>query len=241
MSYIDGFVIAVPAANKEAFIAHAGLVDPLFIEHGARRVVECWGANVPTGKTTDFQRAVQATADEIVAFSWIEWPDKARRDAVMHRMDELGRTDERFDPVKHPMPFDGRRMIFGGFETIVDRGAAGDQGYVEGLVVPVPDTSREAYRQLAEDLWPTFKDLGALRLVEAWGDDVPVGKVTDFRRAVKAQADETVVFSFIEWPSRAVCDAAHVDERMKSPMVGIPFDARRMIFGGFVPIVTLPD
>ena len=91
MPYIDGFVIAVPTANQQQFIAHASKIDGLFIEHGARRVVECWGADVPKGKTTDFQGAVLAKDDETVAFAWIEWPDKARRDRVMQRMDELGK------------------------------------------------------------------------------------------------------------------------------------------------------
>lgn len=116
MSYIDGFVMAVPTANKQKFIAHAKSMDGIFVELGATRVMECWGDDVPDGKVTDFRRSVQATADESVVFSWIEWPDKATRDAGMKRMME----DPRMDPEKNPMPFDGKRMIFGGFETVFE-------------------------------------------------------------------------------------------------------------------------
>ena len=134
MAYIDGFVLAVPTANKQKFIDHANKFGSAFIEHGATRVVECWGADVPRGKTTDFQGAVQARDDETVAFAWIEWTDKARRDSVMQRMDELGKTDERFDPAKNPMPFDGRRMIYGGFEPIVEQGEHARGSYVRVVV-----------------------------------------------------------------------------------------------------------
>ena len=119
MTYIDGFVIAVPTANKQAFIAHAIKGDSAFIDHGATRVVECWGADVPKGKTTDFQHAVAAREDETVVFSWIEWPDKATRDAAFARMDEMMKTDPRMNPEKNPMPFDGKRMIYGGFAPVV--------------------------------------------------------------------------------------------------------------------------
>ena len=119
MSYIDGFVIAVPTANKQKFIDHAEKGDSVFLELGATRVVECWGDDVPDGKLTDFRGAVKATAEETVVFSWIEWPDKATRDAAMGRMDELMKTDERFSPEKNPMPFDGARMIYGGFAPVV--------------------------------------------------------------------------------------------------------------------------
>lgn len=119
MTYVDGFVIAVPTANKQAFIDHAGMIDGLFLEQGATRVMECWGDDVPDGKVTDFRGAVKATADETVAFSWVEWPDKATRDAAMARMEELMATDARFDHTRTPMPFDGKRMIFGGFQAVV--------------------------------------------------------------------------------------------------------------------------
>ena len=119
MSYIDGFVIAVPTANKQKFIEHARHFDPLFIELGAIRVIEAWGDDVPDGKVTDFRRAVQATADEAVVFAWVEWPDKATRDAAMKKMVEDPRMDPS-TPGNPPMPFDGKRMIFGGFEPGVE-------------------------------------------------------------------------------------------------------------------------
>jgi uncharacterized protein YbaA (DUF1428 family) len=120
MSYIDGFVIAVPTANKDKFIAHAKLGDSVFIDLGATRVVECWGDDVPDGKLTDFRRAVQAQDDETIVFSWIEWPDKATRDAGMKKLMSPNFKDERMDPQKNPMPFDGKRLIFGGFAPVVE-------------------------------------------------------------------------------------------------------------------------
>lgn len=124
MSYIDGFVIAVPAANKQKFIDHADTADGMFVEMGAIRVVECWGDDVPEGKSTDFRMAVKATDDESIVFSWIEWPDKKTRDAGMAKltamMENPDETDPRMDPEKNPMPFDGKRMIFGGFTPVVD-------------------------------------------------------------------------------------------------------------------------
>jgi uncharacterized protein YbaA (DUF1428 family) len=120
MAYIDGFVIAVPTANKQKFIEHAKTGDSMFMEMGAIRVIECWGDDVPVGKTTDFRMAVKARDDESVVFSWIEWPDKPTRDAAMARMTDPGNTDPRMDPEKNPIPFDGKRMIYGGFAPVVD-------------------------------------------------------------------------------------------------------------------------
>lgn len=114
MSYIDGFVMAVADANREAFIAHANTFDPLFIEFGATRVLECWGDDVPDGKQTDFRRAVQAKDGESVVFAWVEWPDKATRDAGMEKFMQDPRIQ-----ASGEMPFDGKRMIYGGFETFV--------------------------------------------------------------------------------------------------------------------------
>ncbi|AYJ86495.1 DUF1428 domain-containing protein [Sphingomonas paeninsulae] len=114
MSYIDGFLIAVSDENRQKFIDHANIIDRIFLELGATRIVEGWGDDVPAGKVTDFGKAVQAKPGETVCFSWIEWPDKATRDAAMAKM----RTDPRM--MAEPMPFDGQRMVFGGFEPVVD-------------------------------------------------------------------------------------------------------------------------
>jgi uncharacterized protein YbaA (DUF1428 family) len=117
--YVDGFLFAVPKANKEKFIEHAQKGDSVFMELGATRILECWGDDVPHGEVTDFFRAVQAKDDEAVVFSWIEWPDKATRDAGMAKMLELMKTDDRMNPEKNPMPFDGMRLMYGGFAPVV--------------------------------------------------------------------------------------------------------------------------
>ena len=120
MSYIDGFVVAVPIAKKQEYVEHAKLGDSVFMDFGATRVIECWADDVPTGEVTDFRRAVQAEADEAVVFSWIEWPDKETRDAAMSKMMSDDFNDERMDPNKNPAPFDGKRLIYGGFMPIVE-------------------------------------------------------------------------------------------------------------------------
>ena len=119
MSYIDGYVIAVPKGNKQQFIDHARKGDAVFFELGAERILECWGDDVPEGKVTDFRRAVQAKEDETVVFSWIEWPDKSIRDKAMSKMDDLMKNDPRMNPKSNPMPFDGKRMIYGGFAPVL--------------------------------------------------------------------------------------------------------------------------
>ena len=112
--------------------------------------------------------------------------------------------------------------------------------YIQGFVIPVPSDQKEAYREMAAKAAPIFREYGAERIVECWGDEVPDGKVTDFRRAVKAEDGEQVVFSWIVWPDKATQDAAHskimADPRM-TPPEPMPFDGKRMIFGGFEPIL----
>jgi uncharacterized protein YbaA (DUF1428 family) len=117
--YVDGFVIAVPTAAKDKFVEQAKSIDSTFMELGATRILECWGDDVPDGKLTDFRRAVQATAEETVVFAWIEWPDKATRDAAMAKTHEMMESDPRFDATKNPPCFDGKRMIFGGFTPVL--------------------------------------------------------------------------------------------------------------------------
>jgi uncharacterized protein YbaA (DUF1428 family) len=114
MSYVDGFVCAVPTTNREKYRSFATAAAVVFKEYGALNVVDCWGDDVPDGKLTDFRRAVQAKQDESVVFSWIEWPDKATRDAGMEKI----MKDPRM-PAAGDMPFDGKRMIFGGFTPVV--------------------------------------------------------------------------------------------------------------------------
>ena len=116
MAYVDGFVLAVPNGNRDAYCACAAKAWPLFKEFGATRQVECWGDDVPAGMTTDFKRAVKAEEGETVVFSWIEYPSKEIRDAAQKKMHE----DPRMAEMAKDMPFDGKRMIFGGFAPIFD-------------------------------------------------------------------------------------------------------------------------
>ena len=195
MSYIEGFIVPVPEANKDAYRKSAADAAPIFKEFGVGRHIEAWDSDVPEGKVTDFRKAVNAKPNEKVVFSWFEYPDKATRDAANEKM----RSDERMKEFGANMPFDGKRMIFGGFEPIVEEGSErGD--YTDGFVVPVPEAKTEAYRELASKMAKVFRQHGATRVVEALSDDVPRGEVTDFYRAAKAEEGEKVVFSFIEWP-----------------------------------------
>lgn len=116
MSYVDGFVCAVPTANKTAYLAHATLAASVFKEHGALRVVECWGDDVPEGKLTSFPMAVQRKDDETVVFSWVIWPSCAARKLGWEKVMQ----DTRMCSEDNPMPFDGKRLIYGGFDMIVD-------------------------------------------------------------------------------------------------------------------------
>lgn len=116
MSYVDGFLAAVPTGNRETFLSHARVAVDIFKENGALRIVECWADDVPDGEVTSFPMAVKCKPDETVVFSWIEWPDKPTRDAAFAKMME----DKRMDPEINPMPFDGKRMIYGGFIPILE-------------------------------------------------------------------------------------------------------------------------
>jgi uncharacterized protein YbaA (DUF1428 family) len=112
--------------------------------------------------------------------------------------------------------------------------------YVQGFVIAVPEGKKDAYQEMALKFWPMAQKAGALEQVEAWEADVSDGKVTDFRKAVAAEAGEKIVFSWVTWPDRATADKFHA-EMMNDPafeeMGEMPFDGKRMIFGGFDPIV----
>ena len=115
MSYIDGFVIPVPAGKKEEYRAMCTKAASMFQEYGAQRIVECWGDDVPDGKVTDLKRAVNASKGENVVFSWIVWPSKEVRDEANLKMQSDPRMKSTPD-----MPFDPQRLIFGGFEVMLD-------------------------------------------------------------------------------------------------------------------------
>lgn len=115
MPYIDGFVLAVPVAKREAYRAEALRASVVFKDHGALSVVECWGDDVPEGALTSFTLAVKREPDEAVVFSWITWPSREARVAGM----KAAMEDPRLKDHAGEMPFDGKRMIYGGFDVIV--------------------------------------------------------------------------------------------------------------------------
>ncbi|MBO9499493.1 MAG: DUF1428 domain-containing protein [Novosphingobium sp.] len=114
--------------------------------------------------------------------------------------------------------------------------------YIQGFVIPVPEDKQDAYRDIALRFTDIMKDHGMIEVVEAWEADVPDGVHTDFRRAVALEPGEKVVFSWVVWPDKATCDAAHASmmagEMAEDMAAMAPFDGKRMIFGGFEPIVS---
>jgi uncharacterized protein YbaA (DUF1428 family) len=117
MSYIDGMVAAVPTAKRSEYLKHSKQMNAIFKDYGATRIVECWGDDVPDGKLTSFPMAVQKKDDETVVLSWIHWPSKDVRNVGMAK----AMADPRMNPERNPMPFDGKRMIFGGFEVVLEQ------------------------------------------------------------------------------------------------------------------------
>ena len=234
MTYIDGFVIPVKTTSKTVFVDYACAADRCFIDYGARRVAECWQGDLTDGALADFKRAVAAEDDESIVFSWIEWPDKATRDAGYEAMS----SNEAINAL--PMPFDGKRMIYAGFEAVVDEHwAQGGLGYVDGYIGPVADGKKGAYIAISQETALVYRDNGALFDIESWGDDVPEGKLTDFRRAAKREAGETVAFAVVGWPDKATRDAAWGEMMKMPPPAEMPFDITRVMMAGFEPIVIL--
>ena len=236
MTYISGFVVPVPAANKDKYLKLVEDSAELYKGYGVTRLIEAWGDDVPDGEVTDFRRSVTATPEEVVVFSWHEYPDKAAADAATEKM----MADPAMAELGANMPFDGMRMIYGGFAGLHEVGTRGGRpGYIDGSLIPVATARKEDYRSLLQRQGAIFTELGATRFVDAWGDNVPDGKQTDFKKAVQAKEDETVVFSFIEWPSKAVRDAAwpkiYNDPHMHED--NGPGDEARRVFGGFVPLM----
>lgn len=235
MTYVAGFVVAVPETKRQAYIDVANAGIPLFREFGALRQVEAWDDDVQPGKVTDFRRAVMATPEEKIVFSWHEYGSKS----VAEDANKKIMSDPRMAEIGKDMPFDGQRMIYGGFEGILEKGVRGKASYIDGSLVPTPDDSKAAYLAYADKVADILMEHGATRIVDAWSDNVPDGQVTDFRRSVNAQAGEAVVFSWVEWPSKAARDAAwqkiFSDPRMHEG--NPPQDESRRVSGGFVPVM----
>lgn len=236
MTHFQGFVIPVPPENKDAYRKMAVESAPFFTEYGARRIVEGWGEDVPRGTTTDLYRAVDAVEGENIVFSWIEWDSEE----ACQQAHEAMMKDER---MKMPpeMPFDGKRMIYSGFDILGARGEGGTTGYVQGYVAAVPRDNRDAFADMCAAMRDVAVDSGALRAVDGWAEDTPDGQVTDFKRAVKADEGEAVAFGFVEWASKDAFDAGlakmHSDDRMPQPGSEMPLDGKRLIYGGFAVLL----
>lgn len=235
MTYYTGSIAAVPTVNRQKYIDHVAAAWRHLRGHGASRLVESWGVDISKGKVNDLFGAVNAKEDETVVFSWIEWPDRASADSAWQKMQS--------DPdmaAMSDMPFDGSRMIFGGFEPVFAQGTDRGAGYIQGFALAVPEKNRAPYVAMATTAWETaFEPNGCLGIVEAWGVDVPHGKQTDFHRATRSEPGEVPVFSWAAWPDKATCDAAA--RAMETDMEGqeypeMPFDGMRMMWGGFEPV-----
>lgn len=237
MTYFQGFIIPVPETNKEAYRKMAQDVAPFFTDYGALRTVECWGDNVPQGKTTDMFGAVDAEEDENIVFSWIDWESKQACDEAAERMTKDKRME---DPGE--MPFDGKRMIYSGFELLGENGTKGSTGYVQGYVAPVEKGKREPFAQMCATMRKIAVDSGALHAVDGWADVIEDGRLTDFKRAVKAEAGEAVAFGFVEWPTKEAYEHGSAkmreDKRMLPSGADMPVDGKRMIFGEFDVLIV---
>ncbi len=232
MTYFQGFIIPVPETNRDAYFKMAQESVPLFSDYGAQRIVECWGSDVPRGELTDMYGAVKADKGENIVFSWIDWRTKEEFDKA-HK--DMG-SDERMEEPGE-MPFDGMRMIYSGFEILGESGASGPAGYVQGYVVPVPKENREAFADMCKTMRDLAIDHGALRAADGWAAEIEDGKVTDFKKAVKAEADEAIAFGYTEWFSKDAFEQGsgkmREDRRMPTPGSEMPMDGKRLIYGEF--------
>jgi uncharacterized protein YbaA (DUF1428 family) len=144
MTYFEGFIVAVPDDNRDAYAKHANSLAPLLREVGVQRQAEAWESDVSDGKNTDFRKAVDAKPGEKIVFAWFEYPHRAARDAANDRM----MSDDRMMELAKDVPFDAKRMVLGGFQAVVEEGSGGGR-YVDGIVVPVPTSARDEYARLA--------------------------------------------------------------------------------------------
>lgn len=238
MTCITGFIAAVPTVNRDAFIRHAELAAQAFRDHGLSAAMEGWGEDVPAGEVTSFAKSVLAKPDESIIFSFYRWPDRITQEQGF----QAAMSDPRVDPVKNPMPFDGKRVVWGNFEPLLELGAQQPGGFFDGYVIAIPRDARAAFDAFARQCDPIFMEHGAVWCVETWETDVPEGQITDFRRAVAAKPDEAIVFSWVQWPDRSARDAgnARIMADPRFAAFDCPFDMQRMIYGGFTPVVQAP-
>jgi Uncharacterized conserved protein len=146
MTYYAGTVAAVPTKNRQIYIDHVHGAWPVFQRYGCTRMVEGWGVDIPKGKVTDFYGAVDAREDETIVFAWTEWPDKQAADAAWERM----QAENAMMQISE-MPFDGSRMIYGGFSPVFTAGSDQTAGYIQGFALAVPERNREAYIRMASE------------------------------------------------------------------------------------------
>jgi len=117
MTYVVGFLIAVPTDSKDAYLAFSEKMATIYKRHGALSVYESWGNDVPEGKVNSMHTAVKRKLDEAVVFSWVTWLNKEARDKVHKEIVEAMHVEM----VDEPIPFDASRMIYGGFDVILER------------------------------------------------------------------------------------------------------------------------
>ncbi|MEO0392195.1 MAG: DUF1428 domain-containing protein [Pseudomonadota bacterium] len=116
MPYIDCFMAAVPTNNREVYLEQAKISAQVFKDHGAISIIECWGDDIPDGKLTSFPLAVKCEPEETVVIGWVTWPDKPSRDAAMPKVMQ----DKRMEMASKSMPFDTKRLVFGGFDVLLE-------------------------------------------------------------------------------------------------------------------------
>lgn len=239
MTYIDGTLMPVVTDHRADYKAYAEHVAALFKANGALELVDCWGDDVPTGKLNSFPSAVLLTPGETVVMSWIKWPSKEVRDKAWQDMDE-----ELMNNMPTP-PFDTKRMIYGGYDVILEtsKGSASEgPACIEGMMVPAKKDARDAYKDHAIKAAEIFQSYGALGVTESWADDVPPGKLNSMLSAVLAAEDEVPVYSWIDWPSKDIRDAAWPKIMEAGDLMALgdpPFDMTRMIGGVFSPLVRV--
>ena len=116
MAYLELFVAPVPTANRDAYLTHARAMGALFKDHGMEKMIECWGSHVPDGALTSLPLSVKLEEGETVVAGWMRWPSKEARDKGF----EAAMADPRMTEDMTQMPFDGKRMIFGGFDVMLE-------------------------------------------------------------------------------------------------------------------------